>query len=346
MINLTKITTVAIVLIYASALHGQEKELRGKFYQNPVYGHNFPDPTVIKGHDGFFYAYATQTLQDSNRINIQIAKSDDLVDWTWVGDALPEPPDWADSDFWAPHVLYDSVYQTYYLYYSGESNKEEGGKCLGVATSKSPAGPFIDKGEPLICGDSFVNIDPMAFDDPRSGKKLLYWGSAFLPIKVQELADNRLQFKENSRPTDLVFPGQDSTYNILIEGAWMHYRDDYYYLFYSGDNCCGEKANYAVMVARSDDAMGPFTRLGEIRADGSSAILEKNAAFNAPGHNSVIRDDNGDDWIFYHAIPQTGDTEIGRIMLIDKLSYRDGWPLLIEGGPSIDSVRTPEIRLD
>ena len=66
----------------------------------------------------------------------------------------------------------------YFLYYSGESDSKEG-KCLGVAVSKSPIGPFVDNGEPLLCGSGFINIDPMAFDDPKTGKKLLYWGSGF-----------------------------------------------------------------------------------------------------------------------------------------------------------------------
>ena len=41
----------------------------------------------------------------------------------------------------------------------------------------------------------------------------------------------------------------------------MHKRGDFYYLFYSGDNCCGPKAHYAVMVARSRSATGPFETL-------------------------------------------------------------------------------------
>jgi arabinan endo-1,5-alpha-L-arabinosidase len=43
-----------------------------------------------------------------------------------------------------------------------------------------------------VGGPSFEHIDPMAFDDPQTGKKLLYWGSGFRPIKVRELAKDRL----------------------------------------------------------------------------------------------------------------------------------------------------------
>ena len=48
--------------------------------------------------------------------------------------------------------------------------------CRG--TVPSPAGPFVDMGLPLLLGMGFEYIDPMVFDDPVTGKRLLYWGRA------------------------------------------------------------------------------------------------------------------------------------------------------------------------
>lgn len=322
-------------------------------FKNPVIDLDFPDPTVIRGHDGYFYAYATQAVSLHDTINIHVARSKDLIHWDILKDALPQKPSWADTtqSFWAPHVSFDTVSHIYYMYYSGESNSQTFGKCIGVATSKNPEGPFIDKGDPLICGDSFINIDPMAFDDPKTGKKLLYWGSAFLPIKVQELSDDRLSFKPGSSPQDVVAPGKDSDYNILIEGAWLHYRDGNYYLYYSGDNCCGDKANYAVMVAKASEATGPFTRMGETNTSKSSAILKLSDIWMAPGHNSVITDDAGNDWIIYHAINKSkpseeirNGTKDRRVMLIDPIFYKDNWPYIRGGVPSSDSILSPVIH--
>jgi arabinan endo-1,5-alpha-L-arabinosidase len=61
-------------------------------YRNPVLDADFPDPVVILAPDGFYYAYATQTLRDEHWINIQVARSTDLVHWEHLGDALPEKP--------------------------------------------------------------------------------------------------------------------------------------------------------------------------------------------------------------------------------------------------------------
>ena len=182
-------------------------------YANPVLDADFPDPSVILAPDGFYYAYATQTLRDGEWINIQVARSADLVHWQHLGDALPEKPGWAreTQDFWAPYVLQDGDH--YLMYYSATPDvcdEPERGHCLAIATATSPAGPFVDMGMPLLLGMGFEFIDPMAFDDPVSGKRLLYWGSGFQPIKVQELGRDRMSFAPDSEPVDLDLaqPGQ------------------------------------------------------------------------------------------------------------------------------------------
>ena len=319
------------------------KKNKGALFINPVLNQDFADPTVIKA-DGFYYAYATNTGgKNGGMINIQVARSKNLVQWELLGDALPQQPTWANKDFWAPHVIYDSVLNKYFLYYSGESISDSVGKCLGVAVSSSPAGPFVDKGNPIICGETFVNIDPMAFDDPVTGKKLLYWGSGFKPIKVRELADDRINFKPGSITRDLVFPVTDkdpANYQRLIEAAWVDYNNGYYYMYFSGDNCCGEKAHYGVMIARSKSATGPFENKSGETSGKYPIILEKNSAWIAPGHNSVVKDGAGVKWIIYHAI-DSAQRKGGRIMLIDKINYINGWPNISNGTPSTDSTNAP-----
>lgn len=186
----------------------------------------------------------------------------------------------------------------------------------------------------------------MAFDDPATGKKLLYWGSEFKGIKVQELADDRLSFKPGSKLTQVVEPINNhnpENYQRLVEGAWVIFRNNYYYLFYSGDNCCGDKAHYAVMVARSKNATGPFETLAESTGGKNSVILERNDRWIAPGHNSVVTDAANQDWLVYHAIDAQKRNE-GRVMLLDKITYQNGWPQIETGTPSIAPVAAPQIK--
>jgi arabinan endo-1,5-alpha-L-arabinosidase len=325
-------------------------------YANPVIDADFPDPAILKAGDSFYYVYATQGGGEGAFHNIQVARSRDLVAWEPLGDALPVKPGWASrtQDFWAPHVLEDGG--RYYLYYSAKPDAALAdtslGLCLAVATASRPEGPFSDSGQPLQCGPGFVNIDPMAYDDPATGKRLLYWGSGFGPVKVRELAPDRLSFAPGSAAIDLVHPVKSDDpgeYQRLVEGAWVIRRRSFYYLFYSGDNCCGPNAHYAVMVARSRSATGPFETLAAAGGAANSVILEQGGIWVAPGHNSIVEDAGGDDWILYHAVDsrrprsKPGDeVNTRRVMLIDRLVWRGGWPRT--GGPSTGARPRPSIR--
>lgn len=315
-------------------------------YDNPVLDRDFPDPSVLTSPvDGWWYAYATQSLTpDGADIDIQVARSRDLVSWDHLGDALPTKPIWASStqDFWAPHVAARDG--GYVMYYSADPDAG-GGLCLAVATAASPAGPFTDVGAPLECGESFVNIDPMAFRDPADGRWWLFWGSGFEPIHVRALAANGLGFADGSEATTVLEPDPYLEYENLIEGAWVIARDGYYYLFYAGDSCCVDP-NYAVLVARSRAVTGPYEKLAAARATESAAILEADGPWEAPGHNAVVTDAAGQDWLLYHAIDR--DERFGprdslvRKLLLDRVTWVDGWPT-VEGGVASDGSRNGPI---
>lgn len=306
----------------------------------PAINANFPDPAALRAPDGYYYVYATQGEVGGKMQNIQVARSRDLAAWERVGDALPVKPSWANQtqDFWAPHVSFHDG--RYFLYYSAKPDialvDNKSGLCLAVATANKPEGPFTDIGKPLQCGDGFINIDPMGYDDPVTGKRLLYWGSGFGPIKVQELAKDRISFAEGSKAVDLVdiIKNEDpQNYQRLVEGAWVTRHEGYYYMFYSGDNCCGPNAHYAVMVARSRSAIGPYQTKAEATGSANSVILDADSRWIAPGHNAVIMDDRGRDRILYHAVDarrpkekDTDDINSRRIMLVGELEWANGWP--------------------
>ena len=258
---------------------------------------------------------------------MQAARSRDLVHWERLDDALPRKPAWASGkqQFWAPHVIYDDSRRQFFMYYSAEPDSSDG-KCIGVAAATSATGPFTDSGSPLVCGEGIESIDPMAFDDPVSGRRLLYWGSGGRPIRVRELAADRIHFADApARPVLLADEKED--YSSLVEGAWVIYRGGAYYLFYSGDHCCRRAPRYAVMVARAASPFGPFEKFGR-------PILERSEAWVAPGHCSVLSDDAGSDWLIYHAMekryfgPDGARIQdfVPRLMLMDRIVYQDGWP--------------------
>ncbi|HET9010721.1 MAG TPA: glycoside hydrolase family 43 protein [Gemmatimonadaceae bacterium] len=323
-------------------------------YLNPVINADFPDPAVMKASDGYYYAYATQTTG----VRLQVARSRDLVSWTQLGEAMPVKPAWASEsqNFWAPDVNERDGH--FVMYFSAQIDSAKritpsDGFCIGMATATTAAGPFTDVGSPVECGPNFTTIDPMGFDDPQTGKRYLYWGSAGSPLLVQELAPDRHSFADGTISTTLVFPrsGNDpSAYDTgLIEGPWVTYVAPYYYLYFSGNGCCGAGAHYAVMVARSTSPTGPF----EVHTSGGTSqaaepVLRGAGPWLAPGHNAVVKDAAGAEWMVYHAISSTnpylfpGNTAISRRpMLIDRITYVNGWPTV---GTSGTPTSTPQTR--
>jgi arabinan endo-1,5-alpha-L-arabinosidase len=292
---------------------------------------DFPDPAVLRLNDGTFYAYATQTVTASRTVNVQVARSTNLKAWAYLGEALPNKPSWARTtqSFWAPHVIQRG--HAFYMYYSAVPDDSTGDEnCLGIATSKTPEGPFTDVGKALLCG---YEIDPDVFHDPRSKNWFMYWGSAG-DIAVQRMSDDLVHLEGASQGTAL--QGWSSLvrrpYEHGIEGPFVIYRGGWYYLFYSGDKCCALPPHYAVMVARSRHPEGPFQRLATADHEPGSVILSDAEPWLGPGHCSVVLDANGQMWIAYHAIDERYPTlpsgDIRRVMLLQRLRFKNGWPLL------------------
>jgi arabinan endo-1,5-alpha-L-arabinosidase len=299
-------------------------------YRNPVLDNDAPDPSVIRAADGTYYAYTTQAYFGAQFVNVPILHSSDLVSWELAGDAFPDNPEWAvrsPGDMWAPHMT-DWDDGSFRLYFSA-SQPDTGEMAIGVATAPSPIGPFTDSGAPIVTGPTFSAIDPFVLSE--DGRHYLYWGSAGEPISVQELSADGLQVV--GEPAQVLQPS-GAEYEALVEGAWVTVHEGLYYLWYSGDTCCGAEAHYAVMVARSESAFGPYAR------NPDNPILEANEAFDAPGHLSTVRGPDGNEWMLYHAMvrPETSF----RSLFLDRIDWVDGWPVVNGGnGPSQCSTDAP-----
>ena len=313
----------------------------GNVYQNPVFAHDFPDPNLVKAPDGYFYAYATQanwkkdSLADSLHF-IPVLQSKNLMQWTYVGDALPKKPDWKEKGgIWAPDATYYKG--RYYLYYSfstwGDPNPG-----VGFAESSKPAGPFTDKGKVFLSKELGVDnsIDPFLVVD---GNKLyLVWGS-FHGIYGVPLTDDGTKIAGD-------------TFRIAgnqYEGSYIYKKGNYYYYFGSTGTCCeGVKSTYRVKVGRAASFKGPYLdKEGKpLLNDGGTLLLQGNdgdSGFVGPGHNGdIFTDDDGDTWMLYHAFDkQKGEK---RMMLLDKIEWIDDWPYILNQQPSFTIHKGPVFK--
>lgn len=310
-------------------------------YTNPIINTDFPDPSVIYVSGDGFYAYATHDEFSPTINNIQLSKSADLINWSEPEGALSEPPVWAKTcqKFWAPQVV--KVGNQYRLYYAAEPDTKDG-MCLAMAVSDQPYG-FHDVGKPLaqIPGSTYRMIDPCFFYDIKTGKNLLYYGSAHEPISVVEVDNDG--YSIIGKPIDILLPNPGVVYENLREGAFITYQPqfDRYFLWVSGDNTWAENG-YAVGVFSSEDPLKMFQPIPQ-----NHLLLKPNQNWDAPGQNCVLKDAAGNDWIIYHAVDPAdrfikGTDRFKRKMCMDRIFYNEeGWPYLGANSPSREGRERP-----
>lgn len=297
-------------------------------YKNPVVDYSLPDPTVIKGDDGYFYLYATEDIR-----NLPIHRSKDLVNWEFLGTAFTDEsrPDFEpNGGIWAPDI--NKIGDKYVLYYSMSVWGGEWTCGIGCAVSDRPEGPFKDCGMMFRSNGIKVqnSIDPFYIED--NGHKYLFWGS-FRGIYAIELSEDGLSLKSGSSPVQIA--------GTAYEGTYIHKRGGYYYMFASIGSCCeGLKSTYTTVVGRSTSLFGPYLdKKGQSMMDNHHEILiHKNDSFVGTGHNSEIVSDNaGTDWLFYHAVSVANPD--GRVLMLDKIDWIDGWPSVEGCSPSVKSEK-------
>jgi arabinan endo-1,5-alpha-L-arabinosidase len=292
---------------------------------------DFPDPDLILAGDGLFYAYASGHRDQDGLLRLSLSRSRDLRSWTEPFDPLAGAPGWARPGAvgWAPHVVArDGRYLLFYAIAEGPEGTDRYG--IGVASAADPAGPFRGEGR-LDTGDADVNIDPMVFEDPASGRAYLYWGRNGV-IAARELTADLHGFAPGSEVADVLAPMPGRPFESVVEAPFVVASKGFYYLFYSGDDCC-ERPHHAVMVARSRAPLGPFERLGDMPGrEGDGRVLEASGRWQAPGHCSVLRDAGGRWWIAYHAIdakrPSGRDGSLRRVMKLDPIDFTGDWPVV------------------
>jgi len=157
------VVTAAIAVLLAVVLPAGSVAAAGAWRTDATYYNDAAtpgaDPYVLYDRaSGYYYAYSTEGADDGYHFGIY--RSPDLATWAHVpGGALRagQDGDWAHDWFWAPEVYHNPTTGLYFLFYAGRMNRgvaehfrypdfEEASK-VGVAVSRSPAGPFHDLGK-------------------------------------------------------------------------------------------------------------------------------------------------------------------------------------------------------
>lgn len=301
---------------------------------NPILDGDYPDPSVIRVDgpvDGDYWAVATTSAWAPI---FPLMHSRSLAEWQLRGAVFRTPPAWSVGDYWAPELTQDRG--SYRVYYT--ARKKDGPLCVAVATAPSPGGPYTDRG-PLVCQAS-GSIDGSTVRDETGALYLLWKEDANTfgmptPIWAQPLSADgtrllgaRHEILRNDAPWE----------GATIEGPFVLRHAGWFYLFYSGNACCGRECQYALGVARARKLLGPWEK------NPRNPILAGNAAWRCPGHGTVVEDGRGRFFLIYHAYAARDSVYVGREPLLDEVSWEaDGWPLVNGGrGPSGQKTAPPQ----
>lgn len=286
-------------------------------YKNPVAVRNIPDPSVIRAEDGTYHVYGTGGSGANPFVHLT---STDLVNWKQGGPVLQGHPSGILTNLsWAPDVA--KVGNNYILTFTGGSDAN---RIIGYGTSSSAGGPFKYKGILVKSGeygqpDGRGTIDSHIFVDGDT-PYLFFGGGIISVVPLSVSADGTITKKDGRK----ILISRNST--ATVEGSWVQKQGSWYYLYYSfgkWENKSGP-AEYSTRVARSKSVMGPYEPTSPYRE-----LLTGADPFRGPGHNSVTRDNAGNEWIVYHA--WSGGN---RVLMIDPITYVDDWPVVRSGHPS------------
>lgn len=235
---------------------------------------------------------------------------------------------WASKQLWAPDAAYKN--DTYYLFFPARDH--DGNFRIGVATSKSPAGPFAPQ-ERYIEGS--FSIDPAVLVDD-DGKAYIYFGGLWggqlekwqtgefkpdvtgpaadepaLGPRAALLSDDMLSFQGGQREISIV----DEDGNPIqagdeerrfFEGPWVHKYNGLYYLSYSTGTT--HKLVYAV----SENPLGPYTFKGTILTP----------VIGWTTHHSIVQ--FGEKWyLFYHDCSLSDGVNHKRCVKFTELHYNE-----------------------
>jgi beta-xylosidase len=219
----------------------------------------------------FIYPSHDLGMPDWNMFDFHVYSSDDGVTFKDEGKIFSvDDLTWAKEKLWAPDCIERNG--TYYLYFAANG-------AIGVATSKSPVGPFKDAlGKPLLPARSagLYTIDANAFID-TDGQAYLYFGNDRGKVGIVRLNADMISLADEPRTLEL------KNYH---EGIWVHKRGDTYYFSYP--SYVGNLTANLLEYSTAPSPTGPFTYRG---------VLLDNQSRNV--HGSIV-DFRGKTWLIYH----------------------------------------------
>ncbi len=267
-------------------------------YSNPVIGGDWSDPGVIRVGSDYYSVRSTFGWQPG----LHIVHSRDLVHWRHIGHALLAHSaierGTTRGGVWGADIGFNPNTRQFVVY-APIANR------IWAMSSAKAGGPYSTPVELGLQG-----IDPGFFAD-SDGRLYLVWDWG----KIVELTPDGLSVKREVGSLGL---GQGRNF----EGPSLLKRGDWYYCVYSTGGTRPHQDS-AINSVRARRLEGPWER--DPANPQLQALASSGAAFQGPAHGTLIRTQDGEWFVAYHA-HQLSHYSLGRSMLLDPVRWtQDGW---------------------
>ncbi len=308
--------------------------LKNNQFRNPILAGFYPDPSIVRVDDNYYLVNSSFAYSPG----VPIFQSKDLINWQSLGHVLTTPTQLpiekqsSSRGIYAPTIRYHQG-----IFYLITTLVDIRGNF--IVTAKNPAGPWSD---PILLPE-IGGIDPdLFFDD--DGKvyiahndapigEPLYNGHRAIWLWEYDLKNQKV-VKDSGRV--IVNGGVDiSKKPIWIEGPHIYKINGWYYLVCAEG---GTGHDHSAVVFRSKSLDQPF-----VAYEGNPILTQRdlpadrvNPIANA-GHVDLVQTTEGEWWaVFLATRPYEKNLfNTGRETFLLPVTWKDGWPIILEKGQPI-----------
>ena len=304
---------LAIVLATLAIVSCQPDSLN-KYYQNPIFGGDYPDPSIVRVGSDFYVTHSSFEYYPG----LLVWHSADLIHWTPIGHALTKYV----GSVWAPDLIKHG--DTWYIYFPANGKN-------WVVTAPSPEGPWSEPVDLQIPGF----IDPGHVTDADGKRNLYLSGGCIVPLSDDGMSvagEIEPNYKGWQYPKDWIVEC------YCLESPKSTIRNGYFYNTVAQGGTAGPATSHMVVSGRATSPYGPFENSPYNPIVHTENSDEK---WWSQGHGTLVDDVNGQWWLIYHGY-EKGFHTLGRQTLLLPLEWTDdNWFRVPEGVNSADRLPTP-----
>ncbi|MEN2399049.1 family 43 glycosylhydrolase [Flavobacterium sp. MC2016-06] len=288
----------SLLMLSRLSAQNQPETMTGKLtYQNPIFGGDYPDPSLLRDGKDYYIVHSSFDYYPG----LTIWHSQDLINWTPIVSALQKYV----GDVWAPDLV--KYNNKFYIYFPAN-------KTNYVVSADKIEGPWSEPVDLKI-----GNIDPGHVTDNNSNRYLYFSNGDYIGLTKDGLSTTG----EVKHAYDgWVIPRNWSIECFCMEGPKLFKRGNYYYLTVAEGGTAGPATSHMVISARSKTPFGPWEN-----SPYNPVVRTQNSdeKWWSKGHSTVFEDANGKWWMVLHAY-EKGFYNLGRQTLLEPVEWtKDGW---------------------